>query len=245
MACMRRTSWPVIATTARRLPWSRCKTILCGRLTRAAEYIYVPDFSGPIHRSTTFDILDHDILLRHLEESVGLSGLALRWMDLYLHSRSVHDYWWQLRYQMQQTSVLGPILFTSYTIPISHVARKCNLEMHQWPIQWWHPPICVLQDQVAHYTVGSSEHTAGLCWQAQSVDGSQQALPQWCQDGVPDPACACPGTTAVWRSAVCGWDSHRWTLHVPTMCNLGVIMDSMLNMEAHVQRLCQTSVAQS
>ena len=31
---------------------------------------------------------------------------------------------------------------------------------------------------------------------------------------------------------------------VPTVRNLGVVMDSALNMEAHVQRLCQTSVAQ-
>ena len=31
---------------------------------------------------------------------------------------------------------------------------------------------------------------------------------------------------------------------VPAGRNLGVIMDSALNMEAHIQRLCQTSVAQ-
>ncbi len=41
-----------------------------------------------IYLSAAFDTLDHNILLRRLEESVGLSGVALQWMDSYLRGRS-------------------------------------------------------------------------------------------------------------------------------------------------------------
>ena len=38
--------------------------------------------------SSTFDTLDHDILLHRLEESVGLTGAALQWMNSYLRGRT-------------------------------------------------------------------------------------------------------------------------------------------------------------
>ena len=42
----------------------------------------------------------------------------------------------------------------------AHPNRPHRQEVRSWvaPICRWHPAICVLQDQVTHHTVGSSEH---------------------------------------------------------------------------------------
>ena len=105
--------------------------------------------------SVAFDTLDHDILLKRLEESVGLSGLALRWMDSYLRGRSqsvttdgnTSDAA-SLKYGIPHGSVLGPLLFTIYTIPIGHTPGSMILSCtympmtpsYMWPSGSSHPP---------------------------------------------------------------------------------------------------------
>ena len=81
--------------------------------------------------SAAFDTLEHDIILRRLEESIGLSGTALEWMGSYLCGRSqsvvindVTSEAQELKYGVPQGSVLGPIVFTIYTSPIGRIARK-------------------------------------------------------------------------------------------------------------------------
>ena len=131
---MRRTSLPIATTIAKRPPWS-------GKVQN--DFLRAIDdgcglFLILLNLSAAFDTVDHDILLRRLEESVGLSGLALRWMDSYLRGRSQPvtidgRHQTQLapfKYGVQQGSVLGPILFTIFTIPIGYITRKYDLELH-------------------------------------------------------------------------------------------------------------------
>ena len=114
------------------LPWSRCRTIFCGRLTRAAECSW---FSWTSLRPST--PLTMTSCWDAWRRVWGLSGLALHWMDSYLRSRSqsvtidgkTADAQC-LKYGVPQGSVLGPIPFTIYTIPIGHIARKYDLELH-------------------------------------------------------------------------------------------------------------------
>ena len=76
--------------------------------------------------SAAFDTIDHTILLRRLDDWFGVTGKALDWFKSYLTGRrqriklgdclsSKAD----LKFGLPQGSVLGPLVFTLYTTPLS------------------------------------------------------------------------------------------------------------------------------
>ena len=87
--------------------------------------------------SSAFDTIDHSILLNRLQNTFGIHGSALSWFTSYLtdrfqsvlvknhQSNPVH-----LSCGVPQGSVLGPVLFTLYTSPLSHVIRNHNINHH-------------------------------------------------------------------------------------------------------------------
>ena len=87
--------------------------------------------------SAAFDMVDHTILLNQLEHHLGLSGPVLRWFESYLTGRyqfvsipGAQSPEQTLDYGVPQESVLGPLLFTSYTLPLCNIAHKHNLGFH-------------------------------------------------------------------------------------------------------------------
>ena len=71
-----------------------------------------------------FDTLDHDILLK--DSTFGITGQALKWFSSYLSDRhqsvavdNFRSHPLPLKYGVPQGSVLGPVLFTAYTEPLS------------------------------------------------------------------------------------------------------------------------------
>ena len=83
--------------------------------------------------SPAFDTIDHTILLHRLNVYYGISELAFGWFKSYLSggARSVrvggelfHPV--VLHYGVPQDSVLGPILFSLYTNPISSVIQSLS-----------------------------------------------------------------------------------------------------------------------
>ncbi len=85
--------------------------------------------------SAAFDIIDHELLLCMLERQMGVTGTALAWFRSYLSGRtqSVHvnrksSANHPLKYGVSQGSVLGPILFTTYTQPLHMVQADTNFK---------------------------------------------------------------------------------------------------------------------
>ncbi len=78
-----------------------------------------------------FDTIDHNILLNRFENFVGISGSALAWFKSYFFDRhqfvAVNEeisYRSQEQYGVPQGSVLGPLLFTLYVLPLGNIIKK-------------------------------------------------------------------------------------------------------------------------
>ena len=81
--------------------------------------------------SAAFDTIDHTILLDRLNGYYGISELALGWFKSYLSGRTLSVKVGStlsnpvaLQHGVPQGSVLGPILFSLYTNPISSIIQS-------------------------------------------------------------------------------------------------------------------------
>ena len=86
--------------------------------------------------SSAFDTVGHNFLLERLKQC-GISDTAQSWFKSYLEDRSqkVHPHGSSsasssLRFDVPQGSVLGPILFTIYTIRLGEICRRHGVQYH-------------------------------------------------------------------------------------------------------------------
>ena len=87
--------------------------------------------------SAAFDTIDHTVLLSRLGNWFGVSGKALDWLKSYLTGRSQRiklgdclSFRSDLSFAVPQGSVLGPLLFTLYTTPLSSLVSGHAIPHH-------------------------------------------------------------------------------------------------------------------
>ena len=89
--------------------------------------------------SAAFDTIDHNILLSRLQSHLGVCDVALQWFKSYLSERKqsvlingVNSKSMPLTCGVPQGSVLGPILFTIYMLPLGKIISRHGLQYHMY-----------------------------------------------------------------------------------------------------------------
>lgn len=87
--------------------------------------------------TAAFDTVDHDILLSRLKDCVGIQGSALEWFRSYLTGRSfsvrvgsAESSAAPLNCGVAQGSILAPLLFSLYLLPLGAILRKHGVSFH-------------------------------------------------------------------------------------------------------------------
>ena len=89
--------------------------------------------------SAAFDTIDHNILLSRLQAHLGVCDVALQGFRSYLSERKqsvlingVYSKSMPLTCGVPQGSVLGPILFTIYMLPLGKIISRHGLQYHMY-----------------------------------------------------------------------------------------------------------------
>ncbi len=89
-----------------------------------------------LYLSATFDTVNHQIILSTLS-SLDITGIPLRWFESYLTGRSLRVAWegevskaHQLVTGVPQGSVLGPLLFSTYTASLGPIIQAHGFSYH-------------------------------------------------------------------------------------------------------------------
>ena len=87
--------------------------------------------------SAAFDTINHSILLSRLQSTLGITGTALSWLGSYLSDRhqfiainNCQSATTPLIHGVPQGSVLGPLLFILYMLPLGQILRHHGLRFH-------------------------------------------------------------------------------------------------------------------
>ena len=92
-----------------------------------------------IDLSAAFDTIDHDMLVRLMDEEYGIRGSALSWYSSYFRDR--HQYCklgchesdrHKLNTGCPQGSVFGPVSYNLYTAPIERILARHGLQYHKY-----------------------------------------------------------------------------------------------------------------
>ena len=93
--------------------------------------------------SAAFDTVSHKLFLNHLTYRFRITGVVLKWLEVYLTGRhqwvvlgesteQVMSEKVTLKQGVPQGSILGPILFTLYTSPLGDICRSHNIMFHSY-----------------------------------------------------------------------------------------------------------------
>lgn len=190
--------------------------------------------------SAAFDTIDHSILLNRLEKWFGITGSALDWLSSYLADRSQQIKLDEtlsarvgLHFGVPQGSVLGPILFTLYTTPLSTVIQGQSISHHLYA-----------DDSQLYISFSAEDSTRSL----NSLKGCLDSVLEWM---LSNKLKLNPDKTeflligheqqrkkylSKFPVSLMGVDTHSSN----SARNLGVIFDQGFNFRQHISQLCSS-----
>jgi len=190
--------------------------------------------------SAAFDTIDHQILLTRLNAVFGFSDTALSLLTSYLSNRSQHvtidnqsSDSLPLTTGVPQGSVLGPLLFTLYTSPISYIFTDPSVSFHLYA-----------DDTQLYISFSSSESSSSLASLSSTLDKVYSWLTLNRLSVNPDKTEFLLIGTPQQRSKVINPSvsfCDKTLLPSSHARNLGVEFDSDLSFKYHISNICRTS----
>ena len=190
--------------------------------------------------SAAFDTVDHRILLQRLEHSVGIKGTALCWFKSYLSDRSqfVHvnnepSACTSVSYGVPQGSVLGPILFTLYMLPLGNIIRKHSVNFH-----------CYADDTQLYLSFRPDETN-----QLEKLKACLKDIKSWMtcnflllnSDKTEVILLGSKHLRGTWSDEIVSQDDFTLTTGSTQIRNLGVIFDEDLSFNSHIRQISRTA----
>ena len=191
--------------------------------------------------SDAFDTIDHKSLLSLMNDQLGIDGIARQWFASYLKDRKqlacIGDCLSSsvgLKYGVPQGSILGPMLFSLYLIPLGHIIKKHNVNLHIYADD---TQLYCMFDPKSQLSITSVILQLQSCiidiqqWMAASKlklndDKSELLL------------ISSPSSRNLLKDISLQMGNHRINQSV-TCRNLGVMFDSCLTMKVHVSTVCR------
>ena len=199
-------------------------------------------FMAMLDLSAAFDTVDHDIMHRRLQNTLGITGTALEWFRSYLDKRSMkvsingsYSEAVRLDVSVPQGSQIAPELYNNYTQPLGHLLRSIGMMYH-----------CYADDTQLMKTVSlkepANQHDA-----CRMMSDGIKTIEDWMTANKlklnPEKTefIVISNSRNFAKVAVDQLQlNNAQVKRVDCVRNLGVTMDSTLTMKEHVAKLCQT-----
>jgi hypothetical protein len=204
---------------------------------RKASFLVLLDLSA------AFDTVDHSILIERMTTRLRIGGKVLMWCMSYLENRTQRVYIddalsevVHLFFGVPQGSVLGPLLYLIYTLPIGDIIRRHGLLYHLYA-----------DDTQLYVSFDVSDPSSMDSAKARVLDcvaeiGSWMTLNKLKLNT--DKTEIIVLTSAFNREHLSVGDLLVGGANVrPSNCvrNLGVLFDSHLSMDKHITKVCSTA----
>jgi hypothetical protein len=193
--------------------------------------------------TAAFDTIDHEILLNRLYVCFGISDSAFNFFSSYLSGRSQSvkiDEEFSAKSSLlrgvPQGSVLGPLLFTLYTTPLSYLLTDSFIPFHFYA-----------DDSQLYVSFSSSDSNQSLLRLSSTLDQVHSwfstnrlfvfpSKTEYLLIGTPQQRSKVTNSSVYFQNlTLCPSDAVR---------NLGVIFDTNLNFKNHISSICRLSFFQ-
>ncbi|GFS19395.1 reverse transcriptase-like protein [Elysia marginata] len=189
--------------------------------------------------SAAFDTIDHAILFERLSTNIGLDGNVLASFKSYLSGRTqsvkIDEHTsddMPLKYGVPQDSVLGPVLYTLYTLSIAETIKSYSVGYHMYA------------HDTQLYACGAPQRIGEVC---KNIQDSCESVEAWMKTN--------KLRLNIEKTVVmyCGSQQNLKLIDNAYICfgnakiipsltakNLGVFLDSQMNMEKQVNSIVKT-----